>query len=46
LLGLIRTEPSPAAKILRDLGFTADGLSATVKAELAARAAAPGKGRP
>jgi hypothetical protein len=46
LLGLIRTEESPAAKLLRDLGFTADGLYETVKAKLAARAAAPGKGRP
>ena len=46
LLGLIRTEASAAATILRGLGFTADGLYETVKAALATRAATPGKGRP
>lgn len=35
LLGLIRTEKSPAAKILRDLGFTAPGLAESVETELA-----------
>ena len=35
LLGLIRTQESPAARILRDLGFTPDGLYETVKADLA-----------
>ncbi|MEY9856207.1 hypothetical protein ABH935_001811 [Catenulispora sp. GAS73] len=38
LLGLIRTEEGLAARILRDLGFTAAGLYETVKAELAERA--------
>ena len=41
LLGLIRTEASPAAQILRNLGFTSDGLYETVKAELAGRSASP-----
>jgi hypothetical protein len=36
LLGLIRTRQSPAAQILRDLGFTADELYETVKAEVLA----------
>ena len=45
LLGLIRTEESQsqAAQILRDLGFTADGLYETVKAELAARSDSSGE---
>ncbi|MFF8773521.1 Clp protease N-terminal domain-containing protein [Kitasatospora sp. NPDC015120] len=43
LLGLIRTAQSPAAQILRELGFTADGLHAAVKAELAKRSDSPGK---
>jgi ATP-dependent Clp protease ATP-binding subunit ClpA len=34
LLGLIRTEQSPAAQILRNLGFTSDELHETVKAEI------------
>ncbi|MFJ9379862.1 Clp protease N-terminal domain-containing protein [Streptomyces sp. NPDC101455] len=42
LLGLIRVEESPAAQILRDLGFTADELHETVRAEVANRLAAPG----
>ncbi|WP_067479219.1 Clp protease N-terminal domain-containing protein [Actinomadura hibisca] len=37
LLGLIRTEQSPAARILRDLGFTPDELHETVRAEVARR---------
>lgn len=45
LLGLIRTEESPAAQILRDLGFTPDGLYETVKAELAKRSDSPGRQR-
>ncbi|MFC8968646.1 Clp protease N-terminal domain-containing protein [Streptomyces sp. NPDC057094] len=40
LLGLIRTEGSPAARILRSLGFTPDELRATVEAEVAERSAA------
>lgn len=40
LLGLIRVEGSPAARILRDLGFTPDELCETVKAEIARRSAA------
>ncbi|WP_327045905.1 hypothetical protein OG320_30240 [Microbispora sp. NBC_01189] len=40
LLGLIRVEESPAARILRDLGFTSDELHETVKAETAKRSAA------
>ncbi|MET7640711.1 Clp protease N-terminal domain-containing protein [Streptomyces sp. NPDC005438] len=39
LLGLIRVERSPAARILRDLGFTSDGLRETVRAEVARRSA-------
>ncbi|WP_415936682.1 Clp protease N-terminal domain-containing protein [Streptomyces sp. 039-1] len=35
LLGLIRTEDSPAARILRSLGFTPDELRETVEAEVA-----------
>ena len=42
LLGLIRVEESPAARILRDLGFTSDDLHETVKAEIANRLAARG----
>ncbi|WP_179382472.1 Clp protease N-terminal domain-containing protein [Streptomyces sp. SA15] len=42
LLGLIRTEESPAARILRDLGFTSDGLYEAVKAELAEQSDSPG----
>lgn len=34
LLGLIRTERSPAAQVLRDLGFTSDGLHETVKTSI------------
>ncbi|QMU70519.1 Clp protease N-terminal domain-containing protein [Streptacidiphilus sp. P02-A3a] len=37
LLALIRTEESPAAQILRDLGFTSDGLHETVSTEIAKR---------
>jgi Clp amino terminal domain, pathogenicity island component len=40
LLGLIRTEPSPAAQILRDLGFTPDELHETIRTEIAKRSAA------
>lgn len=40
LLGLIRAEESPAARILRDLGFTSDELRETVKTESARRFAA------
>ncbi|MEV6837154.1 Clp protease N-terminal domain-containing protein [Streptomyces sp. NPDC051133] len=40
LLGLIRTEGSPAARILRDLGFTSVELHETVKTETAERLAA------
>jgi len=43
LLGLIRTEESPAAQILRDLGFTSDELHETVKAEITERLAARDK---
>lgn len=39
LLGLIRTEESPAAQILRSLGFTSDELHETVKTEIAKRLA-------
>jgi Clp amino terminal domain, pathogenicity island component len=35
LLGLIRAEQSPAAQILRNLGFTSDELHATVATEVA-----------
>ncbi|MBO8190205.1 hypothetical protein ITI46_00500 [Streptomyces oryzae] len=41
LLGLIRAEASPAAQILRTLGFTSEGLHETVKAGIAER---PAKG--
>ena len=37
LLGLMRTEQSSAAQILRNLGFTPDELHETVKAEIAGR---------
>ncbi|MFJ3799353.1 Clp protease N-terminal domain-containing protein [Streptomyces sp. NPDC090088] len=37
LLGLIRVEESPAAQILRNLGFTSDELHESVKAEIARR---------
>src|SRR6201995_4656633 len=37
LLGLLRAEESRAAQILRNLGFTADGLHETVKTEVANR---------
>ncbi|GGN42099.1 Clp protease N-terminal domain-containing protein [Streptomyces kronopolitis] len=40
LLGLLRTEESPAARILRDLGFTPDELRETIRTEIAERAAA------
>jgi hypothetical protein len=40
LLGLIRVEESPAAQILRGLGFTADELHDAVKIEIASRYAA------
>ncbi|WP_405085347.1 Clp protease N-terminal domain-containing protein [Microbispora sp. NBC_01389] len=40
LLGLIRVEESPAARILRDLGFTSDELHETVRTETAKRSAA------
>jgi len=43
LLGLIRTEGSPAAQILRNLGFTSDELHETVKAEITKRPAARDK---
>lgn len=39
LLGLIRAEESPAAQILRTLGFTSDELRETVKTEVAQRSA-------
>ncbi|MEU6404621.1 Clp protease N-terminal domain-containing protein [Streptomyces sp. NPDC046985] len=39
LLGLIRTEESPAARILRDLGCTPDELRETVETEVARRLA-------
>ncbi|WP_049714273.1 Clp protease N-terminal domain-containing protein [Streptomyces caatingaensis] len=39
LLGLIRTGDSPAARILRDLGFSPDELRETVENETAARLA-------
>ena len=42
LLGLIRTEGSPAAQILLGLGFTSDGLRETIVAEIAKRLAARG----
>ncbi len=37
LLGLIRTEESPAAQILRTLGFVSDALQETVAAEVVQR---------
>lgn len=37
LLGLIRAQKSPAARILRNLGFTRDGLWETVKSQTTAR---------
>jgi hypothetical protein len=40
LLGLIRVEESPAAAILRGLGFTSDELRETVRTETAGRIAA------
>ncbi|WP_210590476.1 Clp protease N-terminal domain-containing protein [Streptomyces sp. GESEQ-35] len=43
LLGVIRTEQSPAAQILRNLGFTSDELHETVKAEIIKRLAARDK---
>jgi len=42
LLGLIRTEQSPAAQILRNLGFTSDELHETVKSEIT-KSTAPDK---
>ncbi|GAA0419142.1 Clp protease N-terminal domain-containing protein [Streptomyces luteireticuli] len=39
LLGLIRAEKSPAARILRNLGFTSDELHETVRTEIAERVA-------
>lgn len=45
LLGLIRVEESPAAEILRNLGFTSDELHETVRAEIANRLAARGNQR-
>jgi hypothetical protein len=42
LLGLIRVEESPAARILRNLGFTSDELHETVKTEITKRLAARG----
>jgi hypothetical protein len=45
LLGLIRAECSPAARILRNLGFTSDELYETVKTETAERIAARDKER-
>jgi ABC-type Fe2+-enterobactin transport system substrate-binding protein len=43
LLGLIRTEESPAGQILRRLGFTSDELHQTVKTEITKRTADSGK---
>lgn len=43
LLALIRAQESPAARILRDLGFTSDELHETVKTEIADRLAAQDK---
>jgi hypothetical protein len=40
LLGLIRAEGSPAAEILRSLGFTSDGLHEKVKTATADQLAA------
>ncbi|MEU6734534.1 Clp protease N-terminal domain-containing protein [Streptomyces physcomitrii] len=44
LLGLIRVEASPAAGILRELGFTPEELRETVRAEAARRSAASEEG--
>ncbi|MEU9387505.1 Clp protease N-terminal domain-containing protein [Streptomyces sp. NPDC048279] len=41
LLGLIRTDGSPAARILRDLGFTPDELRESVQAGIARRSTTP-----
>lgn len=43
LLGLIRVEQSPAAQVLRNLGFTSDELHETVKTETAELSAARDK---
>lgn len=43
LLGLIRVEGSPAAQILRNLGFTSDELHETVRSEITERSAARDK---
>ena len=43
LLGLIRVEESPAARILRNLGFTPDELQEAVEAEIANRLAGRSK---
>lgn len=43
LLGLIRAEECPAARILRNLGFTSDALHETVKTEITERLAARGE---
>jgi hypothetical protein len=43
LLGLIRVEESPAAQILRHLGFTSDELHQAVTAAITQRAAGSGK---
>src|ERR1700761_3572543 len=43
LLGLIRAEESPAAQILRRLGFTPDELHQTVRTEITKRTADRGK---
>ena len=43
LLGLIRAEESPAAQILRNLGFTSDELHQTIRTEVTNRSAASGK---
>ncbi|MEY9871540.1 hypothetical protein ABH931_001013 [Streptacidiphilus sp. MAP12-33] len=41
LLALLHVDPSPAASILRDLGFTPDDLRESVTTEIARRSAAP-----
>ncbi|MFK4106822.1 Clp protease N-terminal domain-containing protein [Streptomyces sp. NPDC019531] len=43
LLGLIRAEESPAARILRDLGFTSEELHQTVRTEITRRSTTPDK---
>jgi hypothetical protein len=43
LLGLIRAEESPAAQILRHLGFTSDELHHAVKTKITTRSAGSGK---